>query len=754
MASMKRRHFLSYSAGAAGALVVGWSILPPRQRLMPGSPLPVAPGQVALNGWVKVSPDNTVTVVMCQAEMGQGIHTGAAMLLADEMDAAWEQVRLEQSTLDRIYNNATVIADALPFQPDDDGYGRRALQWLARKAIREVPGAIGTGGSSSVNDLWLPMREAGASARAALIAAAADLWKVPASECRAESGRVLHSANSATFGELAARAAQMPVPKNVELKDATAFKLIGKPVRRIDNAAKINGSAVFGIDVLPAGLLYASVTMCPTFGGKVARFDGAAAQAMPGVRKVIAVDAYDAGLGSAGAGSGGVAVIADTPFHAMRALKKVTVEWDHGPAAGVSSKNVIDGLAQMLDHHKGNVDYKSGDVEAALKSASKTISAEYRVPYLAHAAMEPMNCTVQFKDGAATAWLATQDPGFAQRAIAKVLDIKAARVKVIIPFLGGGFGRRYLLDFLSQAAAIARQADGAPVETIWSREQDIMHDYYRPAFVSRHQAGFDAQGKLVAWKATSAGSSMGAPSFLDGSGKGAFDTGYEFPNARIAHQPAESLIPVGIWRSVSHSYNAFFTESFIDEAAVACGQDPVAFRAELLARKPRLLRVLQRAAEFSGWGQAPAPAPDGAKKARGIALHRCFGSVVANVAEVSVDANRKIRVHRVACVIDCGFPLNPNLIRQQLEGGIVYGLSAALQGEITVEKGQVQQSNFHDYAPLRMGECPAIETDIIASAEHPQGIGEVGVPAIAPAVANAVFALTGQRLRTLPLKLT
>ena len=437
----------------------------------------------------------------------------------------------------------------------------------------------------------------------------------------------------------------------------------------------------------------------------------------------------------------------------MRALKKVTVEWDHGPAADLSSKEVIDALAQTLDTKTGKVAYEHGDVEAALKSAAKTVTAEYRVPFLAHATMEPMTCTVQFKDGAATAWAETQDPGLARNAIANVLGIKADKVTIVIPFLGGGFGRRTFVDILSQAAAIAREADGAPVQTIWSREQDMTHDYYRPAFVSRHKAGLDAQGRLIAWQATSAGSSMGAPSLVDGSAKGAFDTGYAFPNARIAHQSSDSRVPVGIWRSVAHSHNAFFTESFIDEAATAAGQDPVAFRAALLAHNPRLLRVLQRAAELSGWSHPLTPAPDGAKKSRGIALHRCFGSVVANVAEVSVNTEKEIRVHRVVCVVDCGFPLNPNLIRQQLEGGIVFGLSAALQGEITVEKGQVHQSNFHNYTLLRINECPVIETDIIPSTEHPGGIGETGVPSIAPAVANALFALTGQRLRSLPLKL-
>jgi isoquinoline 1-oxidoreductase beta subunit len=305
-----------------------------------------------------------------------------------------------------------------------------------------------------------------------------------------------------------------------------------------------------------------------------------------------------------------------------------------------------------------------------------------------------------------------------------------------------------------QAAVIAREAEGAPVQTIWSRAQDMTHDFYRPAFVSRHKAGFDPQGRLTAWQATTAGSSLGAPSFLEGgANQGAFDTGYAFPNTRIAHQTVESLLPVGVWRSVAHSYNAFFTESFIDEAAIVAGQDPVAFRATLVANNPRMLRVLKRVAEVSGWGRPLPPAADGAKQARGIALHRCFGSVVAQVAEVSVAANKQIRVHRVTCVLDCGFPLNPNLIRQQVEGGLIYGLSAALSGEITVENGQVQQSNFDDYAPLRLDECPEIVTELIPSTESPEGIGEVATPTIAPAVANAVFAVTGQRLRALPLKL-
>lgn len=758
MAKLKRRQFVKYavgSVGAAGALVVGWSILPPRQRLTPGTPLPVVPGQTALNGWVKVSRDNTVTVMMSQAEMGQGAHTGLAMLLAEEMDAAWEQVRLEQSTLDPIYNNQAVIEDGLPFQPEDHGVIKRVSQWMAAKIIREVPGGIGTGGSSSINDQWLPMRQAGASARAALLSAAAGRWGVPASECRTEAGRVFHSSGkSATFGELAARAAQLPVPRNAPLKDPSSFKLIGTPVRRLDTAAKISGSAVYGIDVAPPGLRHASVMMCPTVGGKVKQFDPTAAQRLPGVHKTFTIGAYDGSLGSHGAGTGAVAAIADTSYHAMRALDNVSIEWDHGPAASASSRAILDGLSKTLDTQKGKAHFACGDVEKALRLAAKTISAEYRVPYLAHATMEPLNCTVWFKDGAAQVWVGTQFPGFARNAVAEVLGIKPDRVTVNVTTLGGGFGRRALLDFVSQAAAIARQSEGFPVQVLWPREQDLTHDYYRPAFVSRHQAGFDAHGNLTAWKTTSAGSSMGAPSFIDSSNKGASDTGYEFANARVAHQPSESPVPVGIWRSVSHSHNAFFTESFMDESAAAVGREPVEFRAALLGHHPRMRRVLERVAELSNWAQPAAPAPDGAKVARGVALHRCFGTIIANVAEVSVDAERKIRVHRVFSVLDCGFPVNPNLIRSQIEGGIIFGLSAALQGEITVENGQVQQTNFHNYAPLRMSQCPEMVTEIVASTEHPQGIGETGVPCIAPAVANAVSALTGERLRTLPLKLT
>jgi len=751
---IKRRHFLLGGLGAAGALVIGWAAMPPRQRLLPDQPLPVRPGQFALNGWVKVGLDNTVTIVMSQAEMGQGVHTGVAMLLADEMDAAWEQVRLEQSTLDRIYNNQAAILDSLPFDPDENGVMKRAVRHLAARVLREVPGALGTGGSSSVKDQWLPMREAGAAARAVLIAAAARQWNVSTARCRAEAGRVLHPAGrSATFGELAASAARVPIPKNVKLKEPHQFRLVGQPVRRFESAAKLDGSAVFGIDVLPPGLLYASVRMCPTLGGKVAQLDGTDALSMRGVRKVIALEPPSGGLGSVGGGSGGVAVIADSPFRALRALDHVAVKWDEGAAATVSSHAIAEELSHAAATAEGRAHYERGDVAAALGSVAKRVTAEYRVPFLAHAAMEPLSCTVQFNESRATVWAGTQSPGMARNAVASALGIDTDQVTVHVPFLGGSFGRRNFTDFVSLAAVIAREAHGAPVQTLWPREQDMTHDFYRPAYAARCEGGLDAQGQLIAWRAVSAGSSLGAPSFLDTSVEGLSGTAYAIPNVRIASERIESQVPVGIWRSVQHSQNGFFTESFIDELAASAGRDPVDFRAQLLRGDERHLRVLQRAAELSSWSEPAGPAPDGAKQARGIAIHRCFGSIVAQVAEVSVTAEKQVRVHRVICVIDCGFPVNPNLIRQQMESGIVYGLSAALYGEITVENGQVQQRNFDGYAPLRIADCPAIETDIIPGTAAPGGVGEAATPPIAPAVANAVFALTGQRLRSLPLRL-
>ncbi len=483
MANLKRRQVILATTAVMGGLVIGWSAAPQRRRLTTDKPLAVADGEAALNGWVKIGSDGTVTVMMSQAEMGQGTHTGLAMLLADELDADWQRVKIEQSTLDAIYNNQAALIESLPFQPNDHGIAKRTTRHLLGKLLREVSGLSGTGGSSSLTDRWLPMREAGASARAMLIGAAAIQWQVPAADCRAENGRVLHdSGKSSSFGELAAQAARLPLPKTVTLKTPRQFKLIGRPIARIDNLPKLNGSAVYAIDVLPPGLLYASITMCPTFGGKVLHFDGSAAQALPGVRKVIALAPVPASSIMPGTTPGGVAVIADSPFQAMRALRQVNIEWDHGAAVALSSASIRAELAHALDTQAGRVHFERGEAAAALKSAPKTVQAEYEVPYLAHATMEPMNCTVQFKDGAATVWAPTQAAGFANAAVAKVLGIGAAKVDVRVPYLGGGFGRRYLTDFIVQTALLARETGGAPVQLLWPREEDIAHDFYRPAY--------------------------------------------------------------------------------------------------------------------------------------------------------------------------------------------------------------------------------------------------------------------------------
>jgi isoquinoline 1-oxidoreductase subunit beta len=771
---VKRRTFIVGGAAALGALVVGWSALPPRQRLMPAQPLDVQPSQTALNGWVKIAADNRITVMVCRAEMGQGVHTGLAMLVAEELDADWSQIGVEAAPVDRIYNNVESVAGNLPFRPDDDSVLKGLVAWLARKGARDV-GAMMTGGSTSLNDAWLPMREAGATARAMLIEAAATQWGVPIEQCHTEAGRVFDGAvfstgggatRSATYGELAPLAARQSMPRKVELKDPAAFRLIGKPLLRIEVPSKLDGAARFGIDAAPDGMLYASVTMCPVPGGAVAHFDGAAAAAQPGVHSVFAVPPYHGG-------TGGVAVIAGNAYAAMHALESVKCEWRIDDAARVSSGDVMQRLADALDDSTGHTWTTRGDVDAALGIAARTVSAEYRAPYLAHAALEPINCTAQVNDGSAIVWAATQVPDVARRYAAQMLDLPEDKVDLRQLLIGGAFGRRLEMDYIAQAVAIASKVRGTPVQTIWTRPQDMMHDFYRPACVSRFSAGLNDAGAVIAWRNTSASQSIvtswlarnyGVPAFAAALGRafdktndeGAFDQPYEWPNVRIGHKAVELPVPVGFWRSVGHSHQAFFVESFIDELAAAARMDPVAYRASMLTHHPRHLAVLRRVAQLVGWHTPLDNDERGLAQARGVALHEAFGSVVGEVVEVSVEANkdRTVHVNRVVCVIDCGLPVNPNLIAQQLEGAIVFGLSAALYEAITLEGGSVQQQYYSDYPVVRMEQCPRIQTEIMSSREHPQGVGEAATPPIAPAVANAIFALTGQRLRTLPLKLT
>ncbi|MBX3609323.1 MAG: xanthine dehydrogenase family protein molybdopterin-binding subunit [Hydrogenophaga sp.] len=752
-----RRKFILGTLGVTGALAIGWGVLPPRQRLNTATPLPTDEGEVAFNGWVKIARDGTVTVTLAKSEMGQGVVTALCMLLADELDADWSRVRWQQSPIDKIYNNIATVIDGLPVHPDTHNLALDVVRWLAAKTMREV-GVMMTGGSSSVKDLWLPMRQAGAAARQMLVAAAAAQWGVEAASCSAENGEVIApDGRRMAYGALAAAAAQQPMPSTPALKSPEQFKLIGQATRRIDTPGKIDGSARFGIDALPDKLHYASVRMCPTLRGQAMHHDDAAARQHRGVKAVVVVPPLNGG-------TGGVAVIADHPWRARQAADTLDVTWDHGELATFSSAAALAQIAQATRSDKGFAFYETGEVDAALAAASQRIEAEYRAPWLAHAALEPINCTVLFEGNKATVWVSTQVPGLARSAAADALRLPAEAVTVNVMLLGGGFGRRLEVDFVAQAAAIAKALPGLPVQTIWSREQDTKHDLYRPACVARFEAGFDAAQRLVAWKNTSAGQAI-VPQVLKrifglpGGGpdkttsEGAFDQAYEWPAARIAHVAVDLPLQVGFWRSVGHSHQAFFKESFVDECAHAVGADPLVFREALLQQHPKQLAVLRAVAKAADWGTPSPPAADGAKTARGIALHDSFGTSVAQVVEVSIGSDKSIRVHRVWCAVDCGLAVNPAGIRQQMESAVIFGLSAALHGGVEIVDGQVQQGNFHDQPVVRLNEAPLVHTVIMPSAEHPEGVGEPGLPPLAPAVANALFALTGQRLRSLPLKL-
>ena len=750
---MKRRHFIGAIALGTGGLAVGWGLWPARQRLLPSKPLPSVASHPAFNGWVRIGEDDRVTVVMGRSEMGQGSHTGLAMLLADELGARWDQVQIEQAPFDNIYNNQAVAADGLPFHPDNQGQLKRAAQFLTGKTMREF-GLMMTGGSSSIKDLWLPMREAGASARAMLAQAAAAKWQLPVNDIVVADGMVSHgSGKSASFGELALLAAQQTRPETVTLKTPAQFKLIGHPIPRLETIDKVNGSAIFGSDVRPPGLLFACVGMNPELGGSYQSLDDAVVKTMPGVKKALAVPPL---YGSTTA----VAVVAQTTYQAMQGLRKLPVEWSPGKASDISDATVQTRFKEALDSNSGFTYFSEGDADRAIAASKKTVQAEYSAPYLAHAAMEPLTCTVWFKEGAAEVWASTQITDLARHVVAKVLGISSDKVQLHLTLLGGGFGRRLEMDVIAQAAFIAKACEGSPVQTLWDRTQDLQHDFYRPAAASRFTAALDDNGQLTAWHNLSTSQAV-LPQVLSRlfglpaagpdktTAEGAFDQAYEWPNAKISHCAVDLPIPVGFWRSVGHSHQAFFKECFVDEVAHAAGQDAVAFRLSLLKNHPRHAKVLQTVAEKSGWKPSAYRAPDGSQRAMGLALHESFGSIVAQVVEVSV-LQQKIKVHRVWCVIDCGTAINPDLIAQQMEGSVAFGLSAALYGRIQLNKGRVQQSNFHDYPILRMPDMPKVDTFIIPSDATPEGVGEPGTPPVAPAVANALFTLTGQRLRSLP----
>jgi isoquinoline 1-oxidoreductase subunit beta len=742
-----RRRVLIAGAVVGGGLIVGY-LLRDRDRLARIPAFTANGRELALNGWVKIGADGIVTVAVPNQEMGQGVYTALPMLVAEELDADWGMVRAEQARVDKIYGNYIMLADGLPVAPDDTGAMATSLRWVGYK-IGEAMGLMATGGSTSVRAAWDPMRLAGASAREMLVAAAAKKWNVAAAECSTHAGQVLHKGSSRNigYGELAAEAAQMEPPQHPRLKERSEYTLIGKRTPRLDMKAKVTGSAVFGIDVRQPDMLYAAVMQCPVFGGSLKSHDDSRIKNAPGYKGTAAV-------------ANGIAVVADSYWRARQAMAQLAVTWDEGPNAALDSKAIFAQFTRDLAQGDPVKYHAEGDAEAALGKAAKVVEAQYQVPFLAHAAMEPMNCTALVKDGSCEVWAANQSPTLCRIIAARTAGIEGDKVTVHTTFLGGGFGRRAETDFVAQAVAVAMAFPGKPVKVVWSREEDMQHDMYRPAAMSKFRAGLDQSGAPVAWWNRIAGPSA-TRSFMDRvltsggmdfppdktNAEGAADMPYEFTNIRVEHVLSKTPVPVGFWRSVGHSYNAFFTECFLDELAVAAGKDPYQFRRSLLANHPRYLKVLETAATKAGWGTPLAPG-----RARGIALHESFHSVVAQVAEVSVSAKGEVSVHRVVCAVDCGMAVNPDTVEAQMESAVLYGLSAALLGEITLAKGRVEQDNFPSYDSVRLAQTPVIETHILDIGSPLGGVGEPGTPPIAPAVANAVFAATGKRIRKLPIR--
>ena len=753
---MKRRKLILSGLGVTGALIVGWGVLPARSRLgKPDNMLPTE-GEVALNGWIKIAKDGGVVLAMHRSDMGQGIHNALSMLVAEELNVPLKQIRLEQAGHDSIYGNVAMFVGTLPFHPlQSEGVDKPFLvhsgEWIVGKVAREL-GVNATGGSSSVKDAWEHLRLAAATAKARLCLAAADQWKVSLQDINVKDGVISHaSGKSAHFGEFA-QAAAAQTPRNVSLKDPKDWALIGKPSARADVPTKTDGSAVFGMDVRLPNMLFASVVQVPQMGGTLISFDAKEALAMPGVVKCLQ-------LSSAAGSAPGFAVVAKSTWHAKQAADKVKAQWAQRTEGAIDTKRIESELKEKLKSEKGFAFHEQGDAAKAESSAARMIEAQYQAPYLAHATMEPMNCTAQFKAGALEIWAPTQVPGLARAAAAKVANVSADKVKVNVTLLGGGFGRRLEADVVAQATQIAMALDGVPVQMVWSREQDMSHDFYRPMHVAQLSAALNAKGEVESLRIKSAGDAISPrwmsrvlPALsgpLDAPDKttaeGLFDLPYAFANQHMSHVSTRMGVPIGFWRSVGHSHNAFFSESFIDELAFETKQDPLAFRLSLLKQVPRYAAVLKLAAEKANWGSA---LPAG--HAHGLAFHESFGSIVAQVAEVSIQGGMP-RVHRVVCAIDCGTVVNPGTVAQQVQSSVNFALSAALFGKIDIQDGVVQQTNFTNCPLVHMAQSPVVETWIVPSTQSPEGVGEPAVPPLAPAVSNALFKLTGKRLRALPL---
>jgi isoquinoline 1-oxidoreductase beta subunit len=754
---MKRRHLILSGLGITGALVVGWGLMPARSRMgKPSNMLPTE-GDIALNGWIKIAKDGAVVLAMHRSEMGQGIHNALSMLVAEELDVPLSQIRLEQAGHDSIYGNVAMFVGTLPFHPlQSEGVDKpfvvQSGEWIVGKVAREL-GVNATGGSSSVKDAWSHLRLAAATAKASLLFAAASQWKVPLNEITVKEGVLTHaSGKSANYGEFA-KAAAGQAPQHVALKDRKDWTLIGKPSQRADVPSKTNGTAIFGMDVRLPNMLFASVVQVPQMGGTLVNLDAKEALAMPGVVKCVE-------LASKAGSAPGFAVVAKSTWHAKQAADKVKAQWAQRAEGAIDTQRIEAQLIEKLKTEKGFAFYEKGDADKAESSAARTIQAQYKAPYLAHATMEPMNCTAQFKGGLLEIWAPTQVPGLARAVAAKVSDVSEDKVKLNVTLLGGGFGRRLEADVVAQATQIAMALDGVPVQLVWTREEDMTHDFYRPMHVAQLSAAINTKGEVESLRIKSAGDAI-SPRWMSRvlpalsgpidapdktTAEGLFDLPYGFANQHMAHVSTRMGVPIGFWRSVGHSHNAFFSESFIDELAFETKQDPVAFRLSLLTQTPRYAAVLKMAAEKANWG---AVLPSG--HAQGVALHKSFGSIVAQVAEVSMKEG-VLRVHRVVCAIDSGTVVNPDTVAQQVESSVSFALSAALFGKIDIQEGIVQQTNFTNYPLVNLAQSPLVETWILPSTQSPEGVGEPAVPPLAPAVANAMFKLTGQRVRSLPLK--
>jgi CO/xanthine dehydrogenase Mo-binding subunit len=704
--SLSRRTFLVTTAAAGGGLLLGVCL--PRTI---GAYAQASDETLAPNAFVRIRPDDTITLVMPQVEMGQGTYTSMSMLIAEELEVDLAKVGVEAAPADnKLYANPLI-------------------------------GFQVTGGSTSVMGYWEPLRRAGATARVMLIEAAATQWNVDATSCHAEKGAVISpTGQTINYGALVDAAAKLPVPDKVVLKDPKDFTLIGTPAKRLDTPEKVNGKAKYGIDAMIPGMKFATVAACPVFGGKLASVDESKAMAIKGVSQVVKI-------GDA------VAVVGADMWAAMRGLAVLDIGWDEGPNAKLSTADIVRQM-DVASQSSGVVVKKEGDFGNALPGAAQKVEAVYEVPFLAHAAMEPMNCTVHVRADGCDIWVGNQVVSRAQATAAQVTGLPAGKILVHNHLLGGGFGRRLEVDYITQAVAIAKQVEG-PVKVVWSREEDIQHDVYKPYFLDRLTAGLDADGKPIAWHDRITGSSVFArwvpPAFKNGYDNDTVEGAeppYDLPNFLLEYVRYEPPgLTTGNWRGVGPTHNVFVVESFVDELASAAKKDSIQFRRSLLGKSPRLLGVLNLAAEKAGWGT---PLPEGV--GRGVSVQFVMGTYLSQIAEVEVTKEGEIRVRRVVCAVDCGQIVNPDTIVAQIEGGIIFGISAVLWGEITLKDGRVEQNNFNDYRVLRINETPAIEVHLVKNGEAPGGIGEPGTIGIAPAMANAIFAATGKRIRKLPIK--